>query len=97
MIKVVCKAGGLLLIEPHENLLALYLERASNGIFETRPDVPLEIIVAKFGAKPFVLRKGLNIAQKSHLLLGIQELPYNKPLVASTLNVSEDFLPDSIR
>ena len=74
-IKVVCKTGWLLLIEPRDNLMARYRVRAANGIFEARPDMPFGIIVANFGAKPFVLPRGLHIAQASRSPVRIQQLP----------------------
>ena len=52
---VVCKSVGLLLIEARNNLMVRYQVRVGNVIFKARPDVPFDIIVSNFGAKPVVL------------------------------------------
>ena len=93
-VLVTTQAGGLLIIEPRENLMARYNVQAANGIVEAKPNTAFEIIVANFGLSPVVLPKGMVIGYATRSPVAVHALNdcASKSFIASVLAIPEEAL-----
>ena len=74
-ILVVTKASGLVYIGPKLPVQTRYHVRTANRIYEVRPDVKFELVLAKFSKNPQRLPKGMTIAYAKQNPLAMLTVP----------------------